>query len=101
MDGTLGAFLYIYEDVPTAEETSIQQIAADLKEEKSDSEEDEEETAPTTAAEAGSALLTLKKFVIEQGTDDMSSSFFSFEDHVARKARQTVITDHFKNKAAN
>ncbi|GFO02073.1 tigger transposable element-derived protein [Plakobranchus ocellatus] len=32
VDGTLGAFLYIDEDVPTAEETSIQQIAADLRE---------------------------------------------------------------------
>ncbi|GFO33973.1 tigger transposable element-derived protein [Plakobranchus ocellatus] len=100
--GTLGAFLYIDEDVPTAEENSIQQIAADLRE--NDSEEDEEETAPTTA-EARSALLTLEKFVIEQGTDDMRSSFFSFEfsfeDHVVRRARQTVIIDHFKNKAAN
>ncbi|GFN77934.1 tigger transposable element-derived protein [Plakobranchus ocellatus] len=105
VDGTLGAFLYIDEDVPTAEETSIQQIATDLREDKSHSEEDEEETAPTTAAEARSALLTLKKFVIEQGTDDMRSSFFSFEfsfeDHVMKRARQTVITDHFKNKAAN
>ncbi|GFO09654.1 hypothetical protein PoB_003615900 [Plakobranchus ocellatus] len=74
VDGKLGAFLYIDEDVTTAEETSIQQIAAVLREDKSESEE---ETAPTTAAEARSALLTLKKFVIEQGTDDMRSLFFS------------------------
>ncbi|GFO25511.1 hypothetical protein PoB_005201600 [Plakobranchus ocellatus] len=60
VDGTLGASLYIDENDPTAEETSIQQIAADLREDKSDSEEDEEATAPTTAAEAISALLTLK-----------------------------------------
>ncbi|GFN78561.1 tigger transposable element-derived protein 6 [Plakobranchus ocellatus] len=58
VDGTLGAFLYIDEDVPTAEETSIQQIAADLREDKSDSEEDEEETASTTVAEARSVLMT-------------------------------------------
>ncbi|GFO37997.1 hypothetical protein PoB_006450200 [Plakobranchus ocellatus] len=105
VDGTLGAFLYIDEDVPTAEETSIQQIAADLREDKSDSEEDEEETTPTSVVEARSALLSLRKFVIEQGIDDMRSSFFSFEfsfeDHIVRRARQTVITDHFKNKAVS
>ncbi|GFO12528.1 tigger transposable element-derived protein 4-like [Plakobranchus ocellatus] len=58
VDGTLGAFLSIDDDVSTAEETSIQQIAADLREDKSESEEDEEATSPTTAPEARSTLLT-------------------------------------------
>ena len=55
VEATLDAFISV-DDVPTTEETSIQQIAADLGDEESD-----DETVPTTSAEARSALLTLKK----------------------------------------
>ena len=83
--------------------TSIQQIAADLRDGESN-DEAEEDTVPTTSAEARSAPLTLKKFVNEQGTDDLRNAQwsleFKFEDHIVRRAKQTVITDHFKSKSA-
>lgn len=103
-DGTLGAFLYIDEGIPTTEETTIQQIAADLREEGSESDEEAEELiTPTTAKEAKSALLTLKKFAMEQGTGDMCESILTletkFEEHMLKRTKQTTITDHFRPKS--
>ena len=100
VEATLDAFISVDDDdVPTTEETSI---AADLRDGESD-DEAEEETVPTTSAEARSALLTLKKFINEQGTDDLRNAIwsleFKFEDHIVRRAKQTVITDHFKSKS--
>ncbi|GFS20544.1 hypothetical protein ElyMa_005059000 [Elysia marginata] len=103
-DGTLGAFLYVDEGLPTTEETTIQQIAADLREEGSDSDEEtDESTTLTTAKEARSALLTLKKFATEQGIGDMCESVLTletkFEDHILKRAKQTTITDHFRTRS--
>ena len=99
VEATLDAFISVDDDVPTTEETSIQQIAADLRDGESD-DEAEEETVPTTSAEARSALLTLKKFINEQGTDDLRNAIwsleFKFEDHIVRRAKQTVIIDHLR-----
>ena len=103
VEATLDAFISVDDDVPTTEETSIQQIAADLRDGESD-DEAEEETVPTTSAEARSALLTLKKFINEKGTDDLRNAIwsleFKFENHIVRRAKQTVITDHFKSRRA-
>ena len=72
-EAKLDAFIIVDDDVPTTEETSIQQITADLRDEESD-DEAEAETVPTTSAEARSALLTLKKFINEQGTDNLCNA---------------------------
>ena len=59
VEATLDAFISVNDDVLTAEDTSIQQITANLQDEESDNKA-EEETVPTTSAEARSVLLVFK-----------------------------------------
>ncbi|GFR79452.1 hypothetical protein ElyMa_005875300 [Elysia marginata] len=70
-------------------------ISADIREDNESDEEVEEKTTRNTSAEARAALTTLKKFISEQGTEDLRNAIwsieFKFEKLIVKKAKQTTI----------